>query len=201
MNQALDELLPRYGITIDQPIALAELFDPPLPVVLEIGCGMGEATLECARTQPEIGIAAIDVHTRGIATILRTVADESLANVRVTRGDAVTLLENLPKSSLAGIRIWFPDPWPKARHNKRRLIQGPFVALAASRLKPGATLHAATDWAEYADQMLEVLSAESLLRNLHDGFADRPDWRPVTRYERVGIEAQRPIADLVFERV
>ena len=161
---------------------------------------MGDATLTSARQSPEVGILAIDVHTRGIAAILRAIEDENLGNIRVALGDAMTLVDNIPPHSLAGIRVWFPDPWPKARHQKRRLLQSPAVALLASRITPGGTFHAATDWREYGDQILDVCESEPLLVNQFTSFAPRPAWRPRTRYEQIGLEAGRPVVDVVFER-
>jgi len=201
MQDAMRDLMPRYCVPIGPPVDLATLFDPPMPTVLEIGCGMGGATLDMARAEPDQGILAVDVHTRGIAALLLAIDDEGLPNLRVAHGDAVTLVEALPLDSLAGIRVWFPDPWPKARHHKRRLLQGPAVALLASRLAVGGTLHVATDWADYADEILEVLNAEPQLANPSGGFAPRPEWRPVTRYEQAGRDAGREVADVIALRV
>ncbi|MCX6460464.1 MAG: tRNA (guanosine(46)-N7)-methyltransferase TrmB [Actinobacteria bacterium] len=201
MNDALDELLPRYAVAIESPGAPSDLFDPPLPVVLEIGFGMGDATVTMARLEPDRGILAVDVHTRGIAALARALDSEALTNVRVAHGDAVTLVEALPEGCLAGIRAWFPDPWPKARHHKRRLVQPVTLTLLASRLQSGGTMHFATDWPEYAEQMLEVVSAEPTLRLTSTGFTPRPEWRPMTRYEKAGLTAGRPVADLIAVRV
>ncbi len=200
LNDALDDLLPRYAVAVQSPGDPSDLFDPPLPVVLEIGFGMGDATLAMARLEPDRGILAVDVHTRGIASLARALDSEGLTNVRVAHGDAVTLVEALPESSLAGIRAWFPDPWPKARHHKRRLVQPATVALLASRLQQGGTLHFATDWPEYGEQMLEVVSAHSSLVLPGTGFTPRPEWRPVTRYEKAGLTAGRPVVDLIATR-
>ena len=200
LHDALDRLMPLYGVEVGGPVDPATLFTPALPVVLEIGCGMGDATVTTARESPELGILAVDVHTRGIAALLRSVEDENLGNLRVALGDAMTLVDNIPPHSLAGIRVWFPDPWPKARHQKRRLLQSPAVALLASRITPGGTFHAATDWREYGDQILDVCESEPLLVNQFTGFAPRPAWRPRTRYEQIGLEAGRPVVDVVFER-
>ncbi len=195
------DLMPLYGVPIGPHVDPATLFDPPLPTVLEIGCGMGAATLVMARSEPERGVLAVDVHTRGIAALLLAIDEEGLPNLRVAHGDAVTLVEAMPPGSLAGIRVWFPDPWPKARHHKRRLLQGPAVALLASRIAVGGTLHVATDWAEYGDEILAALDAEPLLTNPSCGFAPRPDWRPVTRYEQVGRDAGRTVVDVITVRV
>jgi len=197
----LDDLLPRHGVPVEHPPAPGALFEPPLPVVLEIGCGMGEATLQMARREPERGILAVDVHTRGIASLLRAIDAERVQNVRVAHGDALVLAAALPEGSLAGVRAWFPDPWPKARHHKRRLVQPAAVSLLASRLAPGGTLHLATDWAEYAEQMVAVVGAEPLVRLPPGGVTPRPAWRPVTRYERAAIEAGRAVVDVLAVRL
>ncbi|MCD0486160.1 tRNA (guanosine(46)-N7)-methyltransferase TrmB [Streptacidiphilus sp. ASG 303] len=212
---ALERLWPRYGTPIDStPLDLAELFGRELPVVLEIGFGMGETTAAMAAADPSTGILAVDVHTPGHGNLLTRVEEDGLANVRLAAGDAVVLLRDmLAPASLAGLRVYFPDPWPKARHHKRRLIQPEFTALAASRLAPGATVHCATDWEPYAEQMLEVLSASPELENLHPegdgtvledgsvpGYAPRPAWRPVTKFERQGLRKGHVVHDLLFRR-
>ncbi len=170
------------------------------PVVLEIGFGLGHATVEMARAEPGTGIVAVDVHTPGVARLLLEVEQHGLDNVRVVHDDAVELLrERVAESSLAAIRIFFPDPWPKARHHKRRIVRPDLVRLMASRLRPGGVMHCATDWAPYAEVMLEVLTAEPLLRNAYDGPAPRLE-RPLTKFERAGIERGHEVTDLVFVR-
>ena len=198
---ALIRLLPTWGVDVDTaPAHLGALFDPPLPAMLEIGSGMGEATLSMAQADPAAGIIAVDVHTPGIGALLGRAERAGLDNVRVCVGDAVELMDRLAPGSLAGIRAYFPDPWPKARHRKRRLVQPAFVRRCAELLAPGGTLHLATDIADYAEQMLAVCAAEPRLVNTADGFRPRPAWRPVTGYERRGIAAGRPSRDLIFER-
>ncbi|MGX7823815.1 tRNA (guanosine(46)-N7)-methyltransferase TrmB [Actinokineospora sp. 24-640] len=184
------------------PLDLAAWFGRDAPVLLEIGSGMGETTSRLAAAAPELNYLAVEVYQPGLAQLLLRAEDLGLANLRMLRGDAVDLLtDHIRPDSLAGLRIFFPDPWPKKRHHKRRLVQPGFIALAASRLAPGAVLHLATDWAEYAEQMLAVLSAEPRLRNAHDGWAPRPDWRPVTKFEsRADVEG-RVSRDLMFHRV
>jgi tRNA (guanine-N7-)-methyltransferase len=199
---ALSRLLPVWGVDAGQaPTRLGLLFDPPLPTVLEIGSGMGDATVTMAAAEPATGIVAVDVHTPGIGALLAAAERAGLANVRVCVGDALELMDRLEPGSLAGIRAYFPDPWPKARHHKRRLVQPEFVHRAALLLAPGGTLHLATDISDYAEQMLAVCTSEPLLLNTADGFRARPDWRPVTGYERRGLAAGRPSVDLVLERV
>lgn len=199
---ALERLWPTWGVDIDENFDFRQTFPPSDPVVLEIGCGMGDATVAMAAADPLTTILAVDVHTPGLGVLLRDVDRRGLKNVRVAECDAVTLLsEHVPPGALRGIRIYFPDPWPKQRQHKRRLIRPEFVGLATSRLVSGGTLHCATDWRNYADQMLEVLDAEPLLRNNFEGFAPRPTWRPVTRFERKGIAVGHEINDLIFTRV
>jgi tRNA (guanine-N7-)-methyltransferase len=200
-----------WGIDIDgTPLGLRALFGQEYQdVVLEIGFGMGDATAEMAAADPARGILAADVHTPGQGNLLALAEKRQLTNIRVANGDAVILLRDmLAPGSLAGIRIFFPDPWPKARHHKRRLIQPEFTALAASRLRPGSTLHCATDWEPYADQMLKVLSAEPALENAYEGhcgtgYADtdpRPAHRPMTKFEQQGLANGHVVHDLLFRR-
>lgn len=161
---------------------------------------MGEATVQMASADRSTGIVAVDVHTPGIGALLAAAEQQRLANVRVCVGDAFELMDHLEPGSLAGIRAFFPDPWPKARHHKRRLVQPGFVHGAALLLAPGGTLHLATDITDYAEQMLAVCTSEPLLQNTAAGFRARPDWRPVTGYERRGLAAGRPSVDLIFQR-
>jgi tRNA (guanine-N7-)-methyltransferase len=202
-RSAIERLWPRWGVELDgSPLDLAELFGGPLPVVLEIGFGMGEATARMAAADPGTGILAVDVHTPGQGNLLSLADREGLTNVRVANGDAVVLLRDmLAPGSLAGLRVFFPDPWPKARHHKRRLIQPEFVDLVTPLLRPGATVHCATDWEPYAEQMLEVLSAAPGLVNACDGYAPRPDFRPMTKFERQGLAKGHVVRDLLFTRV
>ncbi|MFF2654832.1 tRNA (guanosine(46)-N7)-methyltransferase TrmB [Streptomyces sp. NPDC058045] len=203
-EQALRRLWPAWGLDVDGSRVLdpAELFGG-LPVVLEIGFGMGEATAQMAAADPGTGILAVDVHTPGQGNLLALAEANGLDNIRVANGDAVILLqEMLPPDSLHGLRVYFPDPWPKKRHHKRRLIQPEFLTLAAARLRPGALLHCATDWEPYAEQMLEVLSAHpSFVNTAADGgFAPRPGFRPLTRFEGQGLDKGHPVHDLLFRR-
>lgn len=200
---ARERLWAKYGFEVDgAPLDLGALFgDYRMPVVLEIGFGMGEATAGMALADPGTGILACDVHTPGQGNLLHLMELAGIENIRIADGDAVVLLRDmLPPRSLAGLRVFFPDPWPKQRHHKRRLIQPPFVSLAVSRLAPGALFHCATDWPPYAQQMLEVLTAEPELENLHGGFTGRPEFRPTTRFERQGLAKGHLVNDLVFRR-
>lgn len=204
-GEALKRLWGTWGLDIDghHVIDLKQMFDG-LPVVLEIGFGMGEATAQMAAADPGTGILAADVHTPGQGNLLALAERGGMTNVRVANGDAIILLrEMLPPESLAGLRVYFPDPWPKARHHKRRLIQPEFLALAATRMAPGAILHCATDWEPYAEQMLEVLTAQPEFENTQadGGYAPRPGFRPLTRFEGQGLDKGHVVHDLLFRRI
>jgi tRNA (guanine-N7-)-methyltransferase len=201
-QRACEELLPRYGIPFaPEPADLDRAFGRAAPRIVEIGFGMGETTVDIAARNPGTDYLGIEVHTPGVGSLLKRVAALGLTNVRVIRHDAVDVLEQvIAPASLAGMHIFFPDPWPKKRHHKRRLIQPPFVKLAASRLAPGAVLHAATDWEDYAQQILEVLAGEPLLANTADGYAPRPDYRPLTKFENRGLKLGHQVWDVVFRR-
>lgn len=177
-------------------------FGRSAPVLLEIGSGMGETTSQLVAASPELNYVAVEVYKPGLAQLLlRAEHLGGLDNLRVLRGDAVDLLtDHVAPASLHGVRIFFPDPWPKKKHHKRRLVQPEFVALLASRLEPGGVLHLATDWEHYAEQMLEVCSGERLLTNMYDGWAPRPDWRPVTKFEQRAVNEGRVSHDLMFKR-
>ena len=189
------------------PLALdlIETFHRSAPTVLEIGFGMGVTTAEIAAALPDTNFIAVEVHPPGIGNLCNLLDERKLCNVRVINHDAVEVLTHMvAPDALAGVHIYFPDPWHKARHNKRRLVRPGLAALVASRLARGGYLHLATDWVPYAEQMLEVLAAEPLLVNLSknaDGFADRPQWRPETKFERRGLKLGHEVRDLLFQRV
>nr|WP_075977865.1 tRNA (guanosine(46)-N7)-methyltransferase TrmB [Actinokineospora bangkokensis] len=184
------------------PLDATAWFGREAPVLLEIGSGMGETTAQLAAAAPELNYLAVEVYQPGLAQLMLRAEAMELANLRLLRGDAVVLLrEHIAPGSLHGARVYFPDPWPKKKHHKRRLIQPAFVALVASRLAPGGVLHCATDIEDYAEQMLAALSGEPLLRNLHDGWAPRPPWRPRTKFEARADAEGRISRDLLFERV
>jgi tRNA (guanine-N7-)-methyltransferase len=202
---ALHRLWAVYGVPVAQdpapPIDLVQLFSRQAPVVLEIGSGMGECVAAMAQADPDRGYLAVEVHMPGIASLLAVIEERGLDNVRVAAGDALDLARHqLAPQSLDAIHAFFPDPWPKARHHQRRLIQPAHVALLAERLAPGGALHCATDWASYAVQMSAVLAGESRLVNAYPGFAPRPAYRPETKFERRAIDADRPVFDLIFHR-
>lgn len=199
--EALARWWPQYGLPTVEAFDPVALFGRRAPLVLEIGSGMGEATAEMAATDSGRNYLAVEVHTPGVANLLRLVAERGLSNVRVFADDAVELVRQLPEGSLAAVHAFFPDPWPKTRHHKRRLIQPGHVELLRSRLVLGGIVHCATDWAEYAESMLEVLGADPGLVNAFDGYAPRPPQRPVTKFEQRGIKAGREIFDVVFRRI
>jgi tRNA (guanine-N7-)-methyltransferase len=201
-QRAHETLMPRFGCEYSQaPLDFAKLFGRAAPTVLEIGFGMGHTTAEIAEARPDTNFLGIEVHAPGVGSLLKEVETRNLANIRVIQHDAVEVLNHMiPEKSLAGVHVYFPDPWHKKRHHKRRLIQPPFVALLASRLAPGGYLHCATDWEEYAIQMLEVLTAEPALTNTAADYAPRPAWRPLTKFENRGLKLGHGVWDLVFRR-
>ena len=203
-KRALEELWPRYGIEeAGGPEDPAVWFGNNHPVILEIGFGNGDATWRMARDHPEQNYLGVEVHRPGIGRLLLALEREGLDNVRVACADAVEWLRTRVKpASLDGVRIYFPDPWPKKRHHKRRIIQAEFIELLAARMKAGAILHLATDWAPYAEHMLQVMSESPAFENLSatGGSCPRPEWRPQTKYERRGERLGHPVTDLVFRR-
>lgn len=201
-KRALEELAPRWVLPFrDEPIDLAAAFGRRAPVVLEIGFGMGDATAAIARARPDTDFLGVEVHPPGVGALLQRIEAQGLTNLRIVQHDAVEVLEHmLAPESLAGVHVFFPDPWHKKRHHKRRLIQPPLAALLASRLAPGAYLHCATDWQPYAEQMLAVLGAEPRLANTAAGYAERPAYRPPTKFEQRGVKLGHGVWDLVFMR-
>lgn len=203
--RALAELGPRFVLPFAaQPLDFAALFGRHAPVVLEIGFGMGDATAQVAAALPQTDFLGIEVHEPGVGALLRQIGTRELHNLRLVQHDAVEVLQQMiPPASLAGVHLWFPDPWHKKRHHKRRLVQPPFVELVASRLTPGGYLHCATDWQPYAGQMREVLlTAPGLADTSADGsgFVPRPAWRPQTKFEARGLRLGHGVWDLVFRR-
>lgn len=201
-SRAMDEGMPKWGVPYQlAPLDWAAAFGRVAPRVLEIGFGMGAATAEIALARPDTDFLGVEVHSPGVGNLLKLIDEKAITNLRIIRHDAVEVLRDmLPEDSLDGIHVYFPDPWPKKRHHKRRLIQSPFVAELARRLKPGGYLHLATDWEEYAVQMLEVLSAEPKLRNSVEGYAPRPAYRPLTKFEQRGLNLGHGVWDLIFIR-
>ncbi|HEY1327071.1 MAG TPA: tRNA (guanosine(46)-N7)-methyltransferase TrmB [Casimicrobiaceae bacterium] len=200
--RAWQELFPRYGVDFTPRLLdFAALFGRRAPVVLEIGFGMGETTVHIAAAHPHMDFLGVEVHLPGVGALLRRVHDAGLRNVRVIRHDVVEVVHTMiAHDALAGVHVYFPDPWPKKRHHKRRLLQAPFVHALAERVARGGYLHVATDWLPYGEDMLATLSAEPLLVNRADGYAERPPWRPETKFERRGVALGHPVIDLLFER-
>ena len=179
------------------------IFKRSAPTVLEIGFGMGEATAYIAANAPRQNFLCCEVHTPGVGALLKRIEEQGLTNIRILQHDAVEVIDHmLAPGSLDGVQIFFPDPWHKKKHNKRRLIQAPLIAKLAARLKPGGYLHCATDWQPYAEKILEVLSAEPMLANTSpNGFAPKPDYRPLTKFENRGIKLGHGVWDVVFKKV
>ena len=208
---AYQTLMPRFGIPYVEPAAdgqpanlpldYAVVFGRSAPTILEIGSGMGETTAVIAEAMPEKNFIAVEVHTPGVGALLKLIEQKKLTNLRVIQHDAVEVVQHMAGTdTLDGIHLFFADPWPKARHHKRRIVQPAFVALLAARLKSGAYLHCATDWEPYAQHMLEVLSSEPQLVNAAHGFSARPAYRPITKFETRGIKLGHGVWDLVFTR-
>jgi tRNA (guanine-N7-)-methyltransferase len=201
-RRACETLLPQYGIPFsDNHLDLNRVFNRDAPKILEIGFGMGETTATIAQTHPENDYLAIEVHTPGVGSLLNQIETLGLTNLRIIQHDAVEVLQHmLTKACLDGIHIFFPDPWPIARHHKRRLIQPTLVNRLCDHLKPGGYIHTATDWEEYAIHMLEVLSNETQLSNTSTDYAPRPEYRPLTKFEQRGIKLGHNVWDLIFTK-
>jgi len=201
-ERGLTDGMQRYGLAYEAaPLDFSQVFGRVAPTVLEIGFGMGVTTAQIAAAVPDTNFLAVEVHPPGVGNLCNLLDEQRLRNVRVMQHDAVEVLtQMIAPDSLAGVHIYFPDPWHKKRHNKRRLVQPPLVALLASRLAPGGYLHLATDWVPYAEQMLEVISAEPLLVNTAADYAPRPAWRPETKFERRGLKLGHEVRDLLFLR-
>ena len=201
-QRALDNLLPRFGIPhANQALDLDAAFGRSAPHILEIGFGMGETTAAIAAAHPENDYLGIEVHSPGVGSLMKRIGEGGLQNIRVIQHDAVDVLQfMLAPQSLDGIHLFFPDPWPKKRHHKRRLVQPPLIALLASRLKSGGYFHAATDWEDYATQILAVLSAEPSLANTAAEYAERPVSRPQTKFEARGLKLGHRVWDLMFRK-
>jgi tRNA (guanine-N7-)-methyltransferase len=202
-RDACERLASLYTLAYSaQPIDFDRVFGRHAPRVLEIGFGMGETTAQIAAQHPHIDYLALEVHSPGVGSLLRQIEQCDLNNVRIIQHDAVEVVTTMiAPASLDGVHVFFPDPWPKKRHHKRRLLQVPFARLLASRLKVGGYLHLATDWQEYADWMLEVLAQVPELENTASGFAPRPDYRPLTKFERRGLRLGHAVNDIVYRRV
>jgi tRNA (guanine-N7-)-methyltransferase len=200
--KALETLGPQYLLPYQpRPVDLAQAFGRAAPTILEIGFGMGEATAHIAALMPQKNFLCCEVHPPGVGALLKRIGEQGLTNIRIVEHDAVEVLDHmLPPASLAGVHIFFPDPWHKARHNKRRLVQPHFVAKLLPRIERGGYIHCATDWEPYAQQMLEVLGGEPGLKNTAEGFAPRPEYRPLTKFENRGLRLGHGVWDVVFEK-
>jgi tRNA (guanine-N7-)-methyltransferase len=201
-QRARESLLPRFGVPFTTaPLDFVALFGRTAPRILEIGFGMGETTAAIAQTLAECDFVAVDVHAPGVGSLLKVIDERGISNIRIVQHDAVEVVaQMIPEVSLAGIHVFFPDPWPKKRHHKRRLLQPPFVRELASRLAPGGYLHAATDWEDYATAILAACEGEPLLGNSTSGFALRPAHRPLTKFERRGLDLGHGVWDVIFRR-
>ena len=199
---ACDTLLAVYGLPYSLGLVNFDaVFGRRAPTILEIGFGMGETTAEVAARQPENNFLGVEVHRPGVGSLLRRIADRQLENVRIVQHDAVEVVRDMiAPGSLRGIHVFFPDPWPKKRHHKRRLLQPDFVTELAKRLEPDGYLHVATDWQDYAEHILDVLARESLLENTTERYAARPAYRPQTKFEARGLKLGHGVWDIVFRR-
>jgi tRNA (guanine-N7-)-methyltransferase len=202
-QRAYESLMPRFGIPFAaDALDFDAVFGRTSPVILEIGFGMGETTARIAAENPGSDYLAVEVHSPGVGALLKRIEEHALSNIRLVQHDAVEVVKcMIAPGSLAGVHVFFPDPWPKKRHHKRRLIQREFAELLASRLAPGGYLHVATDWEEYAEHILATLSAVPSLANRHGGFAVRPATRPETKFEQRGRRLGHASWDILFQRV
>lgn len=200
--KAFEDLGPRFLLQYQQaPLDAAAAYGRDGKLILEIGFGMGEATAHIARVRPDDNFLCCEVHEPGVGALLKRIGEQDISNIRILQHDAVEVIDNmLPEVSIDGVHIFFPDPWHKKKHNKRRLIQSPLIAKLAARIKPGGYIHCATDWEPYAVQILEVLSAEPTLQNTAEAYAEKPDYRPLTKFENRGIRLGHGVWDLVFRK-
>lgn len=206
-KRALELTLPRYSVQYTpEHLNVEAAFGRQAPLVLEIGCGMGETTAAIAQLHPEVNYLGCEVFMAGVGALAKRLDEMQLDNVRIVHHDAVEVVRDMiAENSLDGVHIYFPDPWRKARHHKRRLVAQPFIHLLASRIKPGGYIHCATDWENYAEQMIEVLESEELLKNMHDGFspvmANPISERPMTKFHARGERLGHGVWDLVYQRI
>lgn len=200
--KAFEDLGPRFLLQYHKaPLDAAAAYGRTAPLILEIGFGMGEATAHIARVRPDDNFLCCEVHEPGVGALLKRIGEQEIENIRILQHDAVEVIDNmLPEASIDGVHIFFPDPWHKKKHNKRRLIQSPLIAKLAARIKPGGYIHCATDWEPYAVQILEVLNAERTLQNTAEAYAPKPDYRPLTKFENRGIRLGHGVWDLVFRK-
>lgn len=202
-KQAVELHMEKWALPYrDKVLDYADTFGRQAPTILEIGFGMGETTQKIAQLRADENFLGVEVFNAGVGALLKRIEESGVSNIRIIQHDAVEVVQNMiAPDSLAGVHIYFPDPWPKKRHHKRRLVRPDFIALLASRIKPGGYIHCATDWEDYAIQMLEVLSGESKLKNTATDYASKPDYRPQTKFETRGLRLGHGIRDLVFTRI
>jgi tRNA (guanine-N7-)-methyltransferase len=204
--RALAQFGPQFLLTFqNQKMDAHAVFGRAAPLIMELGFGMGDATAKIAQIRTEDNFLCCEVHMPGVGALLKRCGEENIGNIRILQHDAIEVMDQmLGLNSLEGVHIFFPDPWHKSRHHKRRLIQAPFVQRLAQHIKPGGYLHLATDWQPYAEQMLQVLSAEPLIKNTAtdpSGFAEKPSYRPLTKFENRGLKLGHGVWDLFFEKV
>jgi tRNA (guanine-N7-)-methyltransferase len=201
-RRAYDTLLPRFAIPYAaQPIDLDRVFGRRAPKILEIGFGMGETTATIAAQHPECDYLGVEVHTPGVGSLLKSIVEHNLTNVRIIQHDAVEVLRNMiAPDTLDAVHVFFPDPWPKKRHHKRRLIQPPLISMLCERMKSGAYIHVATDWQDYAEKILDVFRHDPRLANTAEGYAPRPDYRPQTKFETRGLKLGHSVWDIIFRK-
>jgi tRNA (guanine-N7-)-methyltransferase len=202
-QHALDNHWEAYGLDPNVDYDFAQVFGRHAPLCIEIGFGNGESLAQMAAADPETDYIGIEVHRPGVGHLLMLLAERNLTNVRIYCHDAVEILEKrIPDDSLSGVHLFFPDPWPKKKHHKRRIVQPGFIALLSKKLKGGGYFHAASDWQPYAEHMLEVLSGQEMLTNVSEtgGFCERPNYRPLTKFEQRGIRLGHGVWDLIFSK-
>lgn len=201
-QRSIETLMPRFGIPyVEQVLNLDQVFGRSAPKILEIGFGMGGATAQIAAAHPQHDYLALEVHPPGVGSLLKLIGEQSIQNIRIIQHDAVEVIDNMLQDEvLDGVHIFFPDPWHKARHNKRRLIQAPFIAKLVQKIKPDGYIHVATDWQDYAEQILAVLGSEPQLANTASDYADKPEYRPLTKFEQRGLNLGHGVWDLVFRK-
>jgi len=204
-QKAIDSQWPKYGLTVsDELLDFTTLFGRDAPTIVEIGFGMGKSLAEMAQENPQQNYIGIEVHRPGVGALLKLVEEKNLTNIRVYNHDAIEVLENcIPKNSLAGVYLFFPDPWHKKRHNKRRIVQPAFAQTIASHLKTGGQFHMATDWEDYAVHMMQVMSDAKNYQNIsgEKQYTPRPDYRPLTKFEARGHKLGHGVWDLIFEKL
>lgn len=203
-QQALDNYSDKYLINYDEKRALdfVKIFGNDNSVIFEIGFGMGGSLVQMAIENPDKNYLGVEVHKAGVGNILYEIEHQQIPNLLIMSHDAIEILENMvADGSLSGMQIYFPDPWHKKKHNKRRIVNQSNIDLFAKKLKEKGVLHYASDWLPYAEEVLELLEGDSKYNNLYDGFAPRPEWRPLTKFEKRGQNLEHPISDILFERV